>query len=146
LAASNYPLFLGFTYEPLTTSSALIHDKFEHRKAILTFMKGFLLVWFGWFGFNAGSELKSNMRAASAFMTTNIAAASGGFSYSLYQQLSGDKWTGVGFCTGAFTGLVSITPGAGYVSVFMHIVCCCEVNACHYSLERVQNPTLNFKS
>ncbi len=78
---------------------------------------GCLLVWFGWFGFNAGSELKANMRATSTFVATNIAACTGGVAYTLFEQWSGQKWTGVGFCTGAFAGLVAITPGAGYVGL-----------------------------
>lgn len=76
---------------------------------------GMLLVWFGWFGFNAGSELKANMRAASAFIATNIAACSGGVAYTILERIAGQKWSGLGFCTGAFAGLVAITPGAGYV-------------------------------
>lgn len=83
---------------------------------------GLLLVWFGWFGFNAGSELKANMRAASTFMTSNVAAASGGFAYCIYEKWSGAKPTGVGFCTGVFAGLVAITPGAGYVSLHFYSV------------------------
>lgn len=76
---------------------------------------GMLLVWFGWFGFNAGSELKANMRAASTFIATNIAACSGGVAYTILERIAGQKWSGLGFCTGAFAGLVAITPGAGYV-------------------------------
>ncbi|PVH71929.1 Rh-like protein/ammonium transporter [Cadophora sp. DSE1049] len=78
-------------------------------------MLGMLLVWFGWFGFNAGSELKANMRAVSTFIATNIAACSGGVAYTLLERMAGQKWSGLGFCTGAFAGLVAITPGAGYV-------------------------------
>ncbi|KAL2061385.1 hypothetical protein VTL71DRAFT_7658 [Oculimacula yallundae] len=78
-------------------------------------MLGMLLVWFGWFGFNAGSELKANMRAASAFIATHLAACSGSVAYTLLERMAGQKWSGLGFCTGAFAGLVAITPGAGYV-------------------------------
>ena len=78
-------------------------------------MLGMLLVWFGWFGFNAGSELKANMRAVSTFIATHIAACSGGVAYTLLERMAGQKWSGLGFCTGAFAGLVAITPGAGYV-------------------------------
>ncbi|KAI9051791.1 hypothetical protein LZ554_004058 [Drepanopeziza brunnea f. sp. 'monogermtubi'] len=83
---------------------------------------GMLLVWFGWFGFNAGSELKANMRAASAFIATNVAACSGGVAYTLLERMAGQKWSGLGFCTGAFAGLVAITPAAGYVPLWTALV------------------------
>lgn len=76
---------------------------------------GTMLVWFGWFGFNAGSELHANIRAASTFVASNIAACSGGAAYTLLEKLVGQQWSGLGFCTGAFAGLVAITPAAGYV-------------------------------
>ena len=80
-------------------------------------MLGAMLVWFGWFGFNAGSELRANSRAASTFIASNLAACSGGVAFTLLEQyVARRKWSGVGFCTGAFAGLVAITPGAGWVS------------------------------
>jgi len=80
-------------------------------------MLGAMLVWFGWFGFNAGSELRANSRAASTFIASNLAACSGGIAFTFLEQyVARDKWSGVGFCTGAFAGLVAITPGAGWVS------------------------------
>lgn len=80
---------------------------------------GTMLVWFGWFGFNAGSELHANMRAASTFVASNLAACSGGAAYTVLEKLVGQQWSGLGFCTGVFAGLVAITPAAGYVS---HII------------------------
>jgi ammonia channel protein AmtB len=78
---------------------------------------GEMLVWFGWFGFNAGSELRANSRAASTFIASNLAACSGGITFTLLEQyVARNKWSGVGFCIGAFAGLVAITPGAGWVS------------------------------
>lgn len=77
---------------------------------------GCMLLWFGWFGFNAGSELKANMRAASTFLASNLAACTGGITFCLLEQRKkGHRWTCLGFCTGAIAGLVAITPGAGYV-------------------------------
>jgi len=78
---------------------------------------GTMLVWFGWFGFNAGSELHANMRAASTFVASNVAACSGGAAYTVLEKLAGQQWSGLGFCTGAFAGLVAITPAAGYVGL-----------------------------
>ncbi|PBP22204.1 hypothetical protein BUE80_DR006979, partial [Diplocarpon rosae] len=83
---------------------------------------GLMLVWFGWFGFNAGSELKANIRAAAAFISTNVAACSGGVTYTLLERIVGQKWSGLGFCTGVFAGLVAITPGAGYVPPWAALV------------------------
>jgi ammonium transporter, Amt family len=81
---------------------------------------GTMLVWFGWFGFNAGSELHANMRAASTFVASNVAACSGGAAYTILEKLFGQQWSGLGFCTGAFAGLVAITPAAGHVGYAPH--------------------------
>jgi ammonium transporter, Amt family len=75
------------------------------------------LLWFGWFGFNAGSALGANALAVSAFSTTNTAAAAGGLSWMFFDALRGKKPSVVGFCVGAVVGLVAITPAAGYVAV-----------------------------
>jgi Amt family ammonium transporter len=75
------------------------------------------LLWFGWFGFNAGSALGATANAVSAFLTTNTAAAAAGLSWMFFDVLRGKKPSVVGFCVGAVVGLVAITPGAGYVSV-----------------------------
>ena len=76
---------------------------------------GFL--WFGWFGFNAGSALGANALAVSAFATTNTAAASAGLSWMFFDVLRGKKPSGIGFCVGAVVGLVAITPAAGFVAI-----------------------------
>ena len=75
------------------------------------------LLWFGWFGFNAGSALGANATAVSAFFTTNTAAAAAGLSWMFFDVLRGKKPSVVGFCVGAVVGLVAITPGAGYVAI-----------------------------
>lgn len=75
------------------------------------------LLWFGWFGFNAGSALAANATAVSAFLTTNTAAAAAGLSWMFFDVLKGKKPSVVGFCVGAVVGLVAITPGAGYVAI-----------------------------
>ncbi len=75
------------------------------------------LLWFGWFGFNAGSALAANSLAVSAFSTTNTAAAAGGLSWMFFDVLKGKKPSVVGFCVGAVVGLVAITPAAGYVAI-----------------------------
>lgn len=75
------------------------------------------LLWFGWFGFNAGSALAANGLAVSAFASTNAAAAAAGLSWMFFDVLKGKKPSVLGFCIGAVVGLVAITPGSGYVAV-----------------------------
>ena len=74
------------------------------------------LLWFGWFGFNAGSALAANGIAALAFVNTNAAAASAVLTWALLDSFRTGKMTAVGAATGAVVGLVAITPAAGYVS------------------------------
>jgi Amt family ammonium transporter len=74
------------------------------------------LLWFGWFGFNAGSALAANGVAALAFVTTNTAAAAALVTWAVLDQLRTRKMTAVGAATGAVVGLVGITPAAGFVS------------------------------
>ena len=76
---------------------------------------GAALLWFGWFGFNAGSAVAANGLAANAFVTTNTAAAAGAMAWLLVCWING-KPSSLGFVSGAVAGLVAITPGAGYVT------------------------------
>lgn len=75
------------------------------------------LLWFGWFGFNAGSALAANSLAVSAFATTNTAAAAAGLTWMFFDVLRGKKPSVLGFCIGAVVGLVAITPASGYVAI-----------------------------
>jgi Amt family ammonium transporter len=75
------------------------------------------LLWFGWFGFNAGSALSAGGLAASAFMVTNTAAAAGTITWVLASYLRSGKASVVGAACGAVAGLVAITPASGFVSV-----------------------------
>ncbi len=75
------------------------------------------LLWFGWFGFNAGSALAANALSVSAFATTNTAAAAAGLSWMFFDVVKGKKPSVLGFCMGALVGLVAITPGAGFVAI-----------------------------
>jgi ammonium transporter, Amt family len=74
------------------------------------------LLWFGWFGFNAGSALAANGIAALAFVNTNAAAAAAVLTWALLDSFRTGKMTAVGAATGAVVGLVAITPAAGYVT------------------------------
>jgi Amt family ammonium transporter len=73
------------------------------------------LLWFGWFGFNAGSALAANGLAASAFVTTHLAAAAAAVSWIVVEWLHRGKPTTLGMASGAVAGLVAITPAAGFV-------------------------------
>lgn len=75
------------------------------------------LLWFGWFGFNAGSALGANSLAAIAFSTTNTAAGAAGIAWVLFDAARGKKVSALGFCIGVVVGLVAITPAAGFVSI-----------------------------
>jgi len=77
---------------------------------------GGALLWFGWFGFNAGSALEAGGLAANAFVTTNTAAAAAGLTWALLEWQQHGAPTILGIVTGAVAGLVAITPACGYVS------------------------------
>ena len=80
------------------------------------------LLWFGWFGFNAGSAYSINGIAVHAFMTTNTSAATALLSWMLIEKVKYGKTTIMGAATGAIIGLVAITPGAGYVPIWASII------------------------
>lgn len=80
------------------------------------------LLWFGWFGFNAGSALGANPLAVNAFGTTSTAASAAGLAWMFFDVLKGKKPSVLGFCIGAVVGLVAITPAAGYVGIPQSII------------------------
>src|SRR5438034_10590661 len=75
------------------------------------------MLWFGWFGFNAGSALSASGQAAMAFATTNTASAAAGLAWIFFDGMRGEKPSALGACVGAVVGLVAITPAAGYVNI-----------------------------
>lgn len=83
---------------------------------------GATMLWFGWFGFNAGSALKADGLAAHAFMTSAIASACALLSWMLIDVLRDHKTTLVGASTGLVVGLVAITPGAGFVPIWASFI------------------------
>lgn len=90
----------------------------EHIPTNIPFvLLGTGLLWFGWFGFNAGSALAANATAAMAFATTTIASASAMMTWVFFDRLNGRKVSALGACIGAVVGLVVITPSAGYITI-----------------------------
>jgi len=90
----------------------------NHSPARITYvMIGTGLLWFGWFGFNAGSAFGANALAVTALATSTTASAAGGITWIFFDMLRGRKPSAMGTCIGAVVGLVAITPAAGYVTV-----------------------------
>jgi Amt family ammonium transporter len=83
---------------------------------------GAALLWFGWFGFNAGSGLAADGLAVSAFLSTHLATATAAFTWALLDWTINKKPTVIGIATGAVAGLVAITPAAGFVGVLGAVV------------------------
>ena len=83
---------------------------------------GAALLWFGWFGFNAGSALEANALAASAFLATNTAAAAAALGWMFTEWASRGKPTVLGAASGAVAGLVAITPASGFVGPLASVV------------------------
>ena len=95
------------------------YEKTSYRIHNIPFVVlGASLLWFGWYGFNAGSALAADGLAAHAFMTTSVSAATALLSWMLIDTAKEGKPTLVGACTGLVVGLVAITPGAGFVPVW----------------------------
>jgi len=94
---------MGYPHEPIT----------PHNLTMTVTGAG--LLWFGWFGFNAGSALAANGLAASAMVATHVAAAAAALSWMFTEWMARGKPTVLGAASGAVAGLVAITPASGYV-------------------------------
>ena len=93
-------------------------ENVAHSPANVPFvLLGTGMLWFGWFGFNAGSALAANGSATLAFATTNTASAAAMLGWMSFDWLRGRKPSAIGACIGAVVGLVAITPAAGFVTV-----------------------------
>jgi len=105
---------------------------------------GAALLWFGWFGFNAGSALAANGIAVNAFVVTNTAAAAAGFGWMALEWLVNGTPTMFGTVTGAVAGLVAITPAAGYVSAPAAIIIGLLVSAVCFAAVSFVKPKLGY--
>lgn len=102
-------------------------------------MLGAALLWFGWFGFNAGSALGANGLAGSAFLVTNTAAAAAAISWAATEWLHHGKPTALGVASGVVAGLVAITPAAGFVSPASAILIGLAVSPlCYFAVSKVK--------
>ncbi|GHT52069.1 ammonium transporter [Endomicrobiia bacterium] len=100
---------------------------------------GMGLLWFGWFGFNAGSSLAANGLAAHAFITTAVSAAAGMLMWMLLDIIKQGKPTLIGVCTGVVAGLVGITPAAGHVEVWAALIIGITVSpVCYYGIALIK--------
>jgi Amt family ammonium transporter len=90
----------------------------DHTPARISYViLGTSLLWFGWFGFNAGSAGGANLLAATALATTTTASAAAAMAWVFFDMMRGKKPTAIGTCIGAVVGLVAITPAAGFVTI-----------------------------
>jgi len=93
-------------------------NKPNHEPSNITYvLLGTGMLWFGWFGFNAGSSFGANATAALAFATTTISSATAMMTWVLFDRIQGRKISALQACIGAVVGLVVITPAAGYITV-----------------------------
>ena len=105
---------------------------------------GASLLWFGWFGFNAGSGLAADGRALNAFLVTNTAAAAAAITWGIISQLRIKKMSAVGVATGAVAGLVAITPASGFVNVLGAVVIGLGAGLiCFFAVELIHKTSLD---
>ena len=121
------------------------YERLDYRTHNIPFVVlGAGLLWFGWFGFNAGSALAANGVAINAFMTTNTAAAAAMFSWMIVEKILIGKPSIVGACSGAVVGLVAITPGAGFVSLWSSLIIGLLVSPLSYFMISVVKKKLGY--
>ena len=105
---------------------------------------GASLLWFGWFGFNAGSGLAADGRALNAFLVTNTAAAAAALTWGVISQIRIKKMSAVGVATGAVAGLVAITPASGFVNVLGAVVIGLGAGLiCFFAVELIHKTSLD---
>ncbi|RDA90258.1 hypothetical protein CP533_4606 [Ophiocordyceps camponoti-saundersi (nom. inval.)] len=95
---------------------------------------GTVFLWVGWFGFNGGSALGMNLRAVMACYVSNLAASCAGITWVLLDYRLEGKWSTIGFCSGAISGLVAITPAAGFVTPWAAVIIgVCGALCCNFA-------------
>ena len=105
---------------------------------------GAAILWFGWFGFNAGSGLAANFTAVNAFLVTNTAAAAAMLTWTIVGYIQTKKFSAVGAATGAVAGLVAITPASGFVDAKGALAIGVTVAlVCYFSAKFMENSRLD---
>jgi Amt family ammonium transporter len=105
---------------------------------------GAAILWFGWFGFNAGSALAANAIAANAFLTTNTSAAAAALVWALLDRITSGKPTLLGTATGAVAGLATVTPASGFVDVWGALAIGVSSALVCYAMVAAIKPRFNF--
>jgi len=111
--------FSALAYALAVGPRRTVDFKKDHKPSnIADVFLGMTFLWFGWFGFNGGSELAINSRAVNAIVVSNLAASTGGLSWMFTEMLvkRTKKMSLNSFCCGAISGLVTITPASGFVA------------------------------
>ncbi|GAA0264878.1 ammonium transporter [Alteraurantiacibacter aestuarii] len=107
-------------------------------------MIGTGLLWVGWFGFNAGSELEADGFAGLAMINTFVATAAGGLAWMVTEKLAGHKGSALGFCSGIIAGLVAVTPAAGNSGPFGAVVLGIVASViCYFAVAKLK-PALGY--
>ena len=100
---------------------------------------GTVLLWVGWFGFNAGSALSSGALATSAFAATHFAGAAGGFAWAIVEWLGKGKPSVLGAASGMVAGLATITPASGFVTIPSAVIIgLCGGTACYFAVTKLK--------
>jgi Amt family ammonium transporter len=102
------------------------------------------LLWFGWFGFNAGSSLAANNIAISAFLSTNIAAAAAALTWATIEWLTIGRPTMLGTATGAIAGLATVTPASGFIGIWGAIAIGISTSIICYIAVGLIKPKFNY--
>ncbi|CAK3907174.1 ammonium transporter [Lecanosticta acicola] len=114
MSALAYSMVLGRRQEKMMLNFR------PHNVSLITL--GTILLWFGWLGFNGGSSFGANLRAVMACWNSNITAMFGAIAWVLLDYRLARKWSMVGWCSGAISGLVAATPASGYITPWASVV------------------------
>lgn len=114
MSALAYSMVLGRRQEKMMLNFR------PHNVSLITL--GTILLWFGWLGFNGGSSFGANLRAVMACWNTNLTANFSAMTWVLLDWRLAKKWSMVGWCSGAISGLVAATPASGYITPWGSII------------------------
>lgn len=134
-SALAWSLMLGPRIDPLGESKVK-HPKVLHFKAHNPLLVGIgtVFIWFGWFAFNGASTANLSIRSVYVVVNTNLAACGAGITWNLLEYGFTRKFSIIGFCSGIISGLVGITPAAGFVPVYVApLVGCLTAIACFFA-------------